>query len=263
MVCRECGKEIADGLDYCTECGAPVEEPIVIKMSKDDIKKANKDLDKKTKEQRKSTNKDGKGKNVIGAYDESEDYEGEFINLVGYGKSLGSNINNLLALIGAILLYVSPFMTWLYQKLHGFKTTGNLFELGGKVVKDQWGTAVNAKITLGSSLFVLYAVIILLSGFCMMVFSARRYIKPMWKFRNKYLIRFIPAITSIIAFVLVFTNKYYKEVINNYKSLKDIAKSSNSSNAFSYGNGLGPILCIAGIAIYIISILFDAAKKHR
>ena len=99
MVCRECGKEIADGLDYCTECGAPVEEPIVIKMSKDDIKKANKDLDKKTKEQRKSTNKDGKGKNVIGAYDESEDYEGECINLVGYGKSLGSNINNLLALI--------------------------------------------------------------------------------------------------------------------------------------------------------------------
>lgn len=260
MVCKECGKEIADGMDYCPECGAPVEEPIVIKMSKDDIKKANKELEKKEKENKKISNKI---QNRDNDYDEQKEYQGSFINLIGYVKSLAGNMSKMLSFAGAVLLYISPFLAWLYQELHKVRTSGNLFDLGSKVVKDQWGTEVNTTITLGSKFFSVMAIVILLSGFCMMVFSAREYIKPMWKYRNKLLIRFIPVVTSIIAFVLIFTNKHYKELIDNYKSLKEIAKSTGSTGVFSYGHGLGPILCAAGIILYFISILFDLPSKRR
>ena len=51
MVCKECGKEITDEtLGYCPECLAPLNEPVIVNMSKDDIKKANKNLEKKEKE---------------------------------------------------------------------------------------------------------------------------------------------------------------------------------------------------------------------
>ena len=40
MVCKECGKEIPEGALYCESCGAPLEEPIVLKVSKEDIKRA-------------------------------------------------------------------------------------------------------------------------------------------------------------------------------------------------------------------------------
>ena len=260
MVCKECGKQIADGLDYCTECGAPVYEPIVIKMTKDDIKKAAKELDKKNKEKKRSLNSIKKDEDIVA---EDEVYEGSYINFTGYVKSLGGNINKLLALIGAVLLYISPFLTWLYQKLYDKKISGNLFSLGGKVVKDQWGSEVNTTITLGSRLFIVMAIVILLSGFCMMVLSAREYIKPLWKYRNKLLIRFIPIVTSVAAFALIFTNKHYKEVIDSYKSLKEVAKNINSSVAFSYGNGLGPVLCISGIVLYFISILFDISPRKN
>ena len=43
MVCKECGKEIPEGALYCESCGAPLEEPIVLKVSKEDIKRAEKE----------------------------------------------------------------------------------------------------------------------------------------------------------------------------------------------------------------------------
>ena len=43
MVCKECGKEIPEGAMYCEACGAPLEEPIVLKVTKEDIKRAEKE----------------------------------------------------------------------------------------------------------------------------------------------------------------------------------------------------------------------------
>lgn len=53
MVCKECGKEIPEGALYCESCGAPLEEPIVLKVSKEDIKRAEKEEKAKAKERAK------------------------------------------------------------------------------------------------------------------------------------------------------------------------------------------------------------------
>ena len=53
MVCKECGKEIPEGALYCESCGAPLEEPIVLKVSKEDIKRAEKEEKVKAKERAK------------------------------------------------------------------------------------------------------------------------------------------------------------------------------------------------------------------
>ena len=31
MICSNCGKEIMDGATYCLECGASIDEPVVLK----------------------------------------------------------------------------------------------------------------------------------------------------------------------------------------------------------------------------------------
>ena len=246
MVCKECGKEITDEtLGYCPECLAPLDEPVVINMSKEDIKKANKDLEKKEKEIQKNVE-------VVKIKQKADlhlndKYEGPFINLIGYVKSLGKNVNNLLVLIGAALIYASPFLPWIWEKLHKTYKKGNLFEMASK----------DADMALGSKLMAIMGVILLISGFMMLLVSAKDYIKPMWKLRYNFIFRLIPFVASILAFVVIFKNKSYENAFSAMKELGDMAKSLGQSSVYSYGKGLGPGICIAGIVIYGIATFFD------
>ena len=54
MVCKNCGTEIPEGALYCESCGAPLEEPVVLKVSKEDIKRAEKEEKTKAKERAKA-----------------------------------------------------------------------------------------------------------------------------------------------------------------------------------------------------------------
>lgn len=246
MVCKECGREITDEtLGYCPECMAPLENPIVINMSKDDIKKANKDLEKKEKEKQKNIEVvKVKHKEDLHLDD---DYEGSFIDLIGYIKSLGKNVNNLLILIGAALLYASPFLPWIWEKLHGSYEKGNLFEMASK----------DSQVALGNKWMAVMGALLLLSGFIMLIISAREHIKPMWKYRYNFLVRLVPIVTSVVAFGVVYFNKSYANAIKAMKELKDMADTLGQQTVYSYGKGIGPILCIAGIVIYAIATLFD------
>lgn len=262
MVCKECGKEITDEtLGYCPECLAPLDEPVVISMSKDDIKKANKDFEKKEKELQKKAEETAKAKaketaklsKENNSIQMEEAYKGPFLNLIGYVKSLGSEISNLLVLIGAVLLYISPFLPWVWQTLHKVHKKGNLFDMAGK----------NADMAIKTPILGVMAILLLLSGFMMMFISAREYFKPIWKYRNNFIVRLIPLVLSIIAFVVILKNKNYCDYLSSMKSLKDTAISLNQSSVFSYGRGLGFIFCIAGIAIYAVATLFDYIKYKK
>lgn len=266
MVCKECGKEITDEtLSYCPECMAPLDEPVVINMSKDDIKKASKEFDKKEKELQKKEAKTAKDAKIVAAGEDIDldaEYEGPFINLLGFVKSLGTNLSNLLVFIGAVMIYISPFLVWLWEKLRGEKSKGNLFVMATKPSK-VLSNGNNSVLALGSTTILIMAILLLISGFLMLLVSAREYIKPMWKHRYSLVLRLVPVILAIVAFLVIWYDKSYINALDAMKELKDMAKTLNQSNVYSYGRGIGPIVCIGGIVIYIISILVDIPKYVR
>ena len=253
MVCKECGKEITDEkLGYCPECLAPLDEPVVINMSKDDIKKASKDFEKKEKERQKNIEVVKISKTVEDLH-LNDNYEGPFINLLGYVKSLVRDFNSLFILIGAILIYASPFLTWIWEKLHNVYKKGNLFEMSSK----------GADLAIGTSVTAMMGVVLLVSGFLMLIISAKEYIKPIWKLRYNFIFRLIPFITSISAVVVIYNNKKYVNKFSSMKEFRDMAKSLGQASVYSYGRGIGPVVCLAGIIIYGLATFFDFIKYQR
>ena len=81
----------------------------------------------------------------------------------------------------------------------------------------------------------------------MLAMSGREYIKPLKPYADMLIIRFIPAIFAIAVFVVQLLNKGYK----NLCSIYDV----------SVYKCVGPILCVVGIAIYILSIVMEKNKR--
>lgn len=229
MQCSNCGKEIKDGMDYCMECGAPIEEPAV--LDKETIKASQKKASQAVEEQ------------------------GAFFDLSGYVSRLKSSITILLALIGALLLYFSSFSSWLWSRLFDDKTSANLFDLG---IKSQ-------EMYLGSSKFLILGILTFAAGLLMLIMSASAFIRPIKKIHNNQLLTLIlklsPIIISIVVFILILKDNTYSTVYNNIKSQIELAKSLGASSNFDGGRGLGPIFYIAGTCLYAISVLIDMTEN--
>lgn len=225
MLCENCGKEVPEGNEYCMDCGAPLVEPVVIKVTK--IVKDDKPA--------------------------KEEPQGAFIDISGYTKSIGNNINNFLALIGAVILYLSIFMTWLWDKLWDTKKAGNLFDLGGK----------NGDMTLAKPIMIVFAILGLITGISMLIMSARNNIRPLKPYANNYIIRFIPVIVGIVIFILIMRNKEYIDacaIID--KGIKN-AKMFGASDKYDGGKGIGPILYLSGLALYALSVFIDFMNRKE
>lgn len=225
MQCNNCGKEIKEGMDYCMECGAPIEEPAVITLTKEDLKAT------KNKAEPVAT--------------------GPFFDLSGFVNSLKSSVSMLLAFIGAILLYLSTFSTWLWDQLFEQKKSANIFDMGNK----------SGEMYIGKSSFLLLGIIILITGLLMLIISADSYIRPLKSIGNseakRTILKCIPIIISIIIFILIWKNNLYEQAYNNIKIQIDFAKSIGSSSNYTGGRGVGPILYICGVALYALSVLFE------
>ncbi|MCM1399542.1 MAG: zinc ribbon domain-containing protein [Clostridium sp.] len=231
MQCSNCGKEIKDGMDYCMECGAPIEEPAV--LSKETIKASQKKAPQMIEEQ------------------------GSFFDLSGYVDKLKSSITILLAFIGALLLYFSSFSSWIWSRLFDDKTSANLFDLGSK----------SQELYLGSSKFLILGILTFAAGLLMLIMSASTFIRPLKKIStNKLLaliLKLLPVIISIIVLILILKDNAYSTAYNNIKSQIELAKSLGASSNFDGGRGLGPILYIAGTCIYAVSVLIDILENRE
>lgn len=226
MQCNNCGKEIKEGMDYCMECGAPIEEPAVITLTKENLKAT------KNKE-------------------EPAAVTGPFFDLSGFVHSLKTSISMLLAFIGAILLYLSSFSTWLWDELFEQKKSANIFDMGNK----------SGEMYIGKSIFLVWGIIILITGLLMLIMSADSYIRPLKSIGNsevkRTILKCIPIIISIIIFMLIWKNNLYEQAYNNIKNQIDFAKSIGSNSNYTGGRGVGPILYICGVALYSLSVLFE------
>lgn len=226
MLCKNCGKEIKEGMDYCMECGAPIEEPAVITLTKEQLKAPKKKA-------------------------EPDAVTGPFFDLSGFVNNLKSSVSMLLAFIGAILLYLSSFSTWLWEQLFDQKKSANIFDLGNK----------SGEMYIGKASFLILGIIILITGLLMLIMSADPYIRPLKSFGNsevkRTILKCVPIIISIIIFILIWKNNLYEQAYNNIKNQIDFAKSIGSSSNYTGGRGVGPILYICGVALYTLSVLFE------
>ena len=203
MVCEQCNAKIKDGLDFCQECGAPVQEAVIITCM-DDIP-----LDAQP-----------------------------FVNLVEYVKCLTTNIYSLMALVGAICLYLSPFMTWSYGNIGGEKVKADLFDIG-----NQYGD-----LALNKPIITILGILILFCGVIMMAMAGRTGIRPLKKYADIVIIRFIPGAMAIILFVVQLMNKSYK-----------VQRELYQVDIF---NCLGPMILIIGVVIYTVSIIMEKNSKR-
>ncbi len=219
MICNNCGKEIQDGATYCLECGASVDEPVVIK----DIKA-------------KSVNNDA----VIIEKPAFFDYS-------GYVKSLGTNPAMLIGLLAGILVYLSTFFSWIWISQWGEKTSRNLFELGGK----------NGDMAVDEKVIILMAVLIILSSIDMIAFSACEYIGPLKMFEKQYLIRALPILLTLIFFIVVVNNKDYNFLLDSIKNQETSHVELGDGYNFSGGMGAGPIMLVVGLVLYGASVFME------
>lgn len=212
MECKVCGKEIADGKEYCEDCEQLIPDSEVIHVTRDDLKRI------KKKEPRLKA-------------------DGPFIDIEGYARSLITDYANILALVGAVLMYLSPYCCWL--KITAGKTIkGSLFDIAGKYIDDI--------IALKQPELAVSCILLILSGIMMLILSARENIRLLRPYADNYIIRFIPVVLSIIAGGIVMLNSEYRNVLK-YSSVE---------------SGVGKTMCILGIILYVLSIVMSKATEE-
>ncbi len=206
MVCKGCGREIEDGREYCDICAGIEEDTKVVRITRDDLKK-------------------------MGRKEPRLKPEGPLLDLEGYARSLKGDFTNILALLGAVLLYLAPFCSWMKREGQNGILRGSLFDVGGK----------NTELAVHQNVLIVCSVVMLLMAVFMLVFSARENIRPLRPYTDAYILRLVPVVPGIAAYILVMKNSAYREAL---------AISGTAS-------GVGNILCIVGLILYTLSVVFD------
>lgn len=172
MVCKECGKEIAEGRMYCDACLGDMEaqEQEVITISRADVMRA----EKKMRTQ---------------------------LDLTGYVSALPKKNMRLFMLFGAIFTYISPFLAWIsrsYAEVNEGKEKhfASLFDLAGK----------KHEMAMNSGALTMVALILMLSGVLMLLCSAKGYI-PISDMFNSRIMMYLPVVLSVFAIVKFFLTK--------------------------------------------------------
>lgn len=261
MVCKNCGKEVPDGADYCEACGAPLEEPIVLKVTKDDIKKAEKEEKQRAKERAKEYAKHQSKQNIEKPVVSAKKVEADtskWFDVAGYINTVKADRSVQLILLGALILYIAPFLNWIHEKLFDVKRAANLFEMGmtSKMVGED-GTVL----ALGSKLLFVYGILVMLSCLVIIAFSASDFIRPIRKFSDDARIRLIPLAIVLVVFALVYINKPYTEALDAINDNLTLAKQIGTADNYDGGKGLGPVVYLIGLGICAFGTWKDIKQR--
>ncbi len=246
MICSNCGKEIMEGATYCLECGASIDEPVVLK-----------DLKPKNLEEAKASGSIKEKKNIVEAmkddFRQCKNYKGPLFDVSGYIKSIGTETSVLVGLLASILVYMAPFFSWIWYEHFKVRKTGNLFELGGK----------NADLSVGSGILIVLAILIMLCAIDMLAFTGCKYIGPLKAFDNNYVIKAIPIVISLLWLLIIMKNNNYNAALDVIENQEKVAETLGVSANYSGGRGVGPILLVSGQVLYAVSLFMDYTKRKK
>lgn len=246
MICSNCGKEIMDGATYCLECGASIDEPVVLK-----------DLKPKNVEEAKASGTIKEKKNFIEMmkddFRQCSNYKGPIFNLSGYIKAVGRETSVLLGLLASIVVYMSPFLNWIWYEHFKVKKAANLFEIGGK----------GNPLSVNSGMIIFMAILIMLCALDMLAFSGCNYIGPLKAFEKNYVIKVLPIVLSVIFLVIILKNNEYEAALAFIKEQDKTAEIFGAGNNYSGGIGIGPVALVIGQVLYAISLFMDYTKRKQ
>ncbi len=161
------------------------------------------------------------------------------INLGGYIKELVSNMYVLLTFLGALCMYLSVFMKWTCGNVHGKIKGGDLFDM----------VSENSSFYIGDKKIFYYALIILLMGVAILLYSGRRNIRFLARVENNKLAGIVPIVVSLVAFMMVITNKAYSE-----------ARSINHVTIYTC---TGIIIYVIGLILSIAGVLLEKGQELK
>ncbi len=161
--------------------------------------------------------------------------EGDFFDFTGYLVSIKNDLSCIIALAGAILVYLSPYMTWLKQTIRGEVSKADLLDLAGEF----------GEIALNQKSLMLFGILILIMALAMLILTAREHIRPLRPYADNYLIRIAPSVVTLIMFILILKNKMY---------VAEVAKTVTET-------GAGQIFLVVGLVLYTISVVFDFMNR--
>ena len=137
-------------------------------------------------------------------------------------------MNLLLAFVGSILLYLAPFMNWIWEKLFDVKRKANLFEIG---MKSSMVEEDGSILAMGETIVLVLGIIAILVGVWMLLLSACDYIKWLRKYAANPIMRFAPILVMLVIFIIVINNKHYTQSLrvleDNVRLAKELGTSSN------------------------------------
>ena len=182
------------------------------------------------------------------------------IDIVGYFQSIGGDMNLLLAFVGSILLYLAPFMNWIWEKLFDVKRKANLFEIG---MKSSMVEEDGSILAMGETIVLVLGIIAILVGVWMLLLSACDYIKWLRKYAANPIMRFAPILVMLVIFIIVINNKHYTQSLRVLEDNVRLAKELGTSSNYDAGRGLGPVFYVAGLVIYTLGTVGDFLERKR
>ena len=169
-------------------------------------------------------------------------------------------MNLLLAFVGSNLLYLAPFMNWIWEKLFDVKRKANLFEIG---MKSSMVEEDGRILAMGETIVLVLGIIAILVGVWMLLLSACDYIKWLRKYAANPIMRFAPILVMLVIFIIVINNKHYTQSLRVLEDNVRLAKELGTSSNYDAGRGLGPVFYVAGLVIYTLGTVGDFLERKR
>lgn len=157
-------------------------------------------------------------------------------NSAGFMNDMKTNYMKLIGLIGALLIFISPFFNWVSYsiKYDGEKEKDhlNMFKFGSD----------------GVGIFTFYAIMFLILGLALIAFALADYIPALQRLKMLPNVQYIEigiVAAALLILILAFFNGEYKDGIEALKSMVKLAKLGGVSG--HAGRGLGPMFALLGI----------------
>lgn len=229
MKCNVCQVEIPEGQDFCPECGESIFEAIV--MSSEDVKKTEEKGIIKPKVNKSATKNNDFHKGITVSSNLSE--------------LLKNDKTSAFGLIGAILIIISPFFTWIWQRQVENKISVSLF--------------MNTKLMgFDSFQMKLYGIVIIILGAILILLIVGEFIPLINKYSKSILWKKLILMVGVVLLIAILKNKEfhsaYEKIMNDVNRLKE-AKVLDPK--LSGGLGAGVYLMSAGILLYGIYAFKD------